>query len=104
MGPISELPEMGGYGFVFTDPAQRGKGVAQRLTELAIQGFWSAGGQVSYLGTINPVAQHVYEKHGFCPYNGLTMRALRPGTQPDGLRRPVLRPGRRRRDSRHPHG
>ena len=84
-GTDRDLPEMGGYGFVFTDPAQRGKGVAQRLTELAIQGFWSAGGQVSYLGTMNPVAQHVYEKHGFCPYNGLTMRALRPGTQPDGF-------------------
>ena len=84
-GTDRDLPEMGGYGFVFTDPAQRGKGVAQRLTELAIQGFWSAGGQVSYLGTMNPVAQHVYEKHGFCPYNGLTMRALRPGTKPDGF-------------------
>ena len=84
-GTNRDLPEVGGYGFVFTEPAQRGKGVAQRLTELAIQGFWSAGGQVSYLGTMNPVAQHVYEKHGFCPYNGLTMRALRPGTQPDAF-------------------
>ena len=80
-----DLPEVGGYGFVLTDPAQRGKGVAQRLTELAIQGFWSAGGQVSYLGTMNPVAQHVYEKHGYRPYNGLTMRALRPGANADGF-------------------
>ena len=38
-GTDRDLPEMGGYGFVFTDPAQRGKGVAQRLTELAIRGI-----------------------------------------------------------------
>ena len=81
-GTERDLPEMGGYGFVFTEPAHRGKGVAQRLTELAIQGFWEAGGHVSYLGTVNPVAQHIYEKHGYRHYNGLTLRALRPGTDP----------------------
>lgn len=84
-GTDRDLPEMGGYGFVFTDPEQRGKGVAQRLTELAIQGFWAAGGQVSYLGTVNPVAQHIYEKHGYRHYNGLTYRALRPGTDADAF-------------------
>ena len=82
-GTNRDLPEVGGYGFVFTEPAQRGKGVAQRLTELSIQGFWKVGGQVSYLGTVNPVAQHIYEKHGYRHYNGLTYRALRPGTDAD---------------------
>ena len=82
-GTSRDLPEMGGYGFVFTEPEQRGKGIAQRLTELSIQGFWKVGGQVSYLGTVNPVAQHIYEKHGYRHYNGLTYRALRPGTDAD---------------------
>ena len=82
-GTDRDLPEMGGYGFVFTEPEQRGKGIAQRLTELSIQGFWKVGGQVSYLGTVNPVAQHIYEKHGYRHYNGLTYRALRPGTDAD---------------------
>ncbi len=82
-GTDRDLPEMGGYGFVFTEPEQRGKGIAQRLTELSINGFWAVGGQVSYLGTVNPVAQHIYEKHGYRHYNGLTYRALRPGTDAD---------------------
>ena len=84
-GTDRDLPEMGGYGFVFTEPEQRGKGIAQRLTELSIQGFWKVGGQVSYLGTVNPVAQHIYEKHGYRHYNGLTFRALRPGTDADSF-------------------
>ncbi len=75
----ADTGELGGYGFVLTDPAQRGKGVAQQLTGLAVQRFWDAGGQASYLGTVNPVAQHVYEKFGYASFNGLTMRALRPG-------------------------
>ena len=41
-GTSRDLPEMGGYGFVFTEPEQRGKGIAQRLTELSIQGFWKS--------------------------------------------------------------
>jgi GNAT superfamily N-acetyltransferase len=77
-----ESGELGGYGYVLTHPAHRGKGIAQRLTELSIQRFWDSGGQASYLGTANPIAEHIYKKSGYAPFNGMTMRAVRPGTDP----------------------
>ena len=80
-----ESGELGGYGFVLTHPQHRGKGIAQRLTELSIQRFWDSGGQASYLGTANPVAEHIYKKSGYAPFNGMTMRAVRPGTDPDSF-------------------
>ena len=80
-----ESGELGGYGYVFTHPQHRGKGIAQRLTELSIQRFWDSGGQASYLGTVNPVAEHVYGKAGYVGFNGKTMRAVRPGTDPDSF-------------------
>ena len=74
---------IGGYGNVLTEPAQRGKGIAQILTEHSTRQFWDDGGRAIYLGTVNPVAQHVYQKFGYQPYNGLAMRALRAGESPD---------------------
>jgi GNAT superfamily N-acetyltransferase len=86
----STIGELGGYGFVLTGPEHRGKGIAQVLTELALDPFWKAGGLASYLGTMNPIAQHVYTKNGFRPLNGLVMRALRPGTESQDFDRAYL--------------
>ena len=87
----SEIHDLGGYGFVFTSPEHRGKGIAQVLTELALEPFWDSGGLASYLGTMNPIAQHVYTKNGFRPLNGLVMRAVRPGTESEDFDSTYLR-------------
>lgn len=84
-GTSGNTREMGGYGFVRTDPAHRGKGVAQVLTKLSIEQFWADGGRALYLGTVAPDAAHVYEKFGYRRYNGIAMRALRPGLKPEGF-------------------
>ena len=78
-GTSSNTREVGGYGFVRTDPAHRGKGVAQTLTRLSVEQFWADGGRAIYLGTVAPDAAHIYEKYGYRRYNGIAMRALRPG-------------------------
>ena len=75
--------EMGVYANVLTDPAHRGKGIAQILTKLSLEQFWADGGQAIYLGTVNPIARHVYEKIGYNIYNGIVMRAVRPDVDPD---------------------
>ena len=82
-GASRNTREVGGYGFVRTDPAHRGKGIAQTLTRLSLERFWADGGLVIYLGTVAPDAAHVYEKHGYRRYNGIAMRALRPGSDPE---------------------
>ena len=81
----SRTHEIGGYGCVLTDAAHRGKGVAQVLTGLSVGRFWDDGGQAIYLGTGNPVARHVYEKSGYRQYNGICMRAVRPGLDPEAF-------------------
>jgi len=81
----SHTYEIGGYGYVLTDPVQRGKGVAQILTGLSVRRFWDDGGQAIYLGTGNPAARHVYEKSGYRQYNGICMRAVRSGLDPEGF-------------------
>ena len=82
-GTSRNTREVGGYGFVRTDPAHRGKGIAQTLTRLSLERFWADGGLVIYLGTVAPDAAHVYEKHGYRRYNGIAMRALRSGSDPN---------------------
>ena len=84
-GTSRNTREMGGYGFVRTDPAHRGRGVAQALTKLSVEQFWADGGLALYLGTVAPDAAHVYEKFGYRRYNGIAMRALRPGLEADGF-------------------
>ncbi len=84
-GTGSQSAEIGGYGFVLTDPAHRGKGIAQALTACSVDAFWENGGKAIYLGTGNPIAQRVYEKSGYRSYNGIAMRALCPGTDPVGF-------------------
>ncbi|MCY3801699.1 MAG: GNAT family N-acetyltransferase [Chloroflexi bacterium] len=75
--------EMGVYGYVLTDPAHRGKGIAQILTKMSLEHFRADGGKAVYLGTDNPIARHVYEKLGYRSYNGIVMRAVREDVDPD---------------------
>ena len=81
-GTAESSRETGGYGFVLTDEGHRGRGIAQELTRRSVERFWDEGGAALYLGTTNPVAQHVYAKFGYAPYNGIAMRAIRPGLDP----------------------
>ena len=46
-----DSPEVGSLGWVFTDPAQRGKGISSHLTRLAVQWFQDRGGVCMLLGT-----------------------------------------------------
>lgn len=63
---ISRLdPRSGGLGEVATHPNYRGRGLASRLVERAVQEFDRSGGQHLWLGTVNPVAAKVYENFGF---------------------------------------
>ena len=82
-----DSPETGSLGWVFTDPAQRGKGISSYLTRLAVQWFQDRGGVCMLLGTGNPIAHHVYEKYGFRDYNGHVMRRLSPGADAEGFER-----------------
>lgn len=82
-----DSPEVGSLGWVFTDPAQRGKGISSHLTQLAVQWFQDRGGVCMLLGTGNPIAHHVYEKYGFRDYNGHVMRRLSPGVEEEGFER-----------------
>ena len=82
-----DSPEVGSLGWVFTDPAQRGKGISSHLTRLAVRWFQDRGGVCMLLGTGNPIAHHVYEKYGFRDYNGHVMRRLSPGAEARGFER-----------------
>ena len=92
-----DCPEVGSLGWVFTDPAQRGKGISSHLTRLAVQWFQDRGGVCMLLGTGNPIAHHVYEKYGFRDYNGHVMRRLSPGVEAKGLRTEAVCQNRTRR-------
>ena len=78
-GTDETTAEIGAYGYVLTDPSARCLGIARALTKVAVGRFWADGGRAMYLGTAEPTAQRVYADHGFRPYNGNVMRAVRPG-------------------------
>jgi ribosomal protein S18 acetylase RimI-like enzyme len=77
------FPQVGVFGYVLTDPAHRGKGIGSALTEAAVRHFLGRGGRMLYLGTGNPVAHHIYAKHGFRDYNGHVMRLSAPSEVDD---------------------
>lgn len=77
--------EVGSLGWVFTEPAHRGKGISSALTNLALTWFRDQGGVCMHLGTANPTANHVYQKQGFHDYHGNVMRYLCPGQEPAGF-------------------
>jgi len=92
-GTAADRPMVGVFGYVWTDPAARGLGIARALTRRSVDRFWADGGQASYLGTAEPTARRVYEDHGYRAYHGAVMRALRPGLDADDHEADWFEPG-----------
>ncbi len=67
MGCIRPAPtaDVGTYGFVFTQPEHRRKGIASALLDALLRVFEEQGGVALHLATLNPVAHDLYRKHGF---------------------------------------
>lgn len=93
-GAAADRPEVAVFGYVWTDPAARGLGIARALTERSVETFWAEGGQASYLGTAEATARRVYEDHGYRVYHGSVMRALRPGVAAADWEVAWFQPGR----------
>ncbi len=65
-----------GWGWLFTDwlwlaAPLRGQGLARRLLDIAEAEARIRGCHGAYIDTFNPVAQHVYERHGYAVFGTL---------------------------------
>ncbi len=58
-------PEFAGIGEVATRPAYRGRGIANRLCQQALEEFTANGGKAVFLGTENPNAARIYHRLGW---------------------------------------
>lgn len=58
-------PEFAGIGEVATRPDYRGRGIAGRLCQQALDEFSANGGEVVFLGTENPDAARIYHRLGW---------------------------------------
>ena len=96
-------PRLGGLGEVATAEKHRGRGLASELCGRAALDFDSMGGEVLFLGTVNPNAARVYRRLGWMYYPGTrVMGRTREPVAPEkqlhrlfgavGSERPVLRP------------
>ena len=70
-----EIPVLGGFGEVATQPALRRSGVASRLCGRAVEEFRAAGGQALFLGTNSPAASRVYHRLGWRKLAGADVMA-----------------------------
>ena len=70
---------VGAVEFVGTEQRFRRRGVASALLGTLVEHFTARGGKALYLCTDNPVAGHLYERHGFRYHVGDGMRYLAPG-------------------------
>ena len=68
-------PEFAGIGEVATRPAYRGRGIANRLCQQALDQFAEQGGEVVFLGTENPAAARIYHRLGWRRIAGSTVYA-----------------------------
>lgn len=59
------MPALAGFGEVATAPPFRGRGIATDLCRQAVTDFRAAGGEASFLGTVNPDAARVYHRLGW---------------------------------------
>ena len=64
-----------GIGEVATRPEYRGRGIANRLCQQALDEFAEHGGEVVFLGTTNPGAARVYHRLGWRRIAGTTVYA-----------------------------
>ena len=70
--------DVGAVEFVSTEERFRRRGVASALLGTLVGHFTARGGRALYLCTDNPVAGHLYERHGFRYHVGDGMRYLAP--------------------------
>lgn len=68
-------PEFAGIGEVATQPEYRGRGIARRLCQQALEEFAENGGEVVFLGTENPAAARIYQRLGWRRIAGSTVYA-----------------------------
>ena len=71
----SANPEFAGIGEVATRPAYRGRGIANRLCQQALDDFTKNGGEMVFLGTENPDAARIYHRLGWRRIAGSTVYA-----------------------------
>lgn len=77
----ADIRDLGVVEFVRTEEQHRQKGIASLLMGELIQRFRKDGGKALYLCTTNPIAGHLYERHGFWYKVGDGMRYLSPEAQ-----------------------
>lgn len=58
-------PRLAGFGEVATEPKYRGRGIATRLCDQALEEFRSQGGEAIFLGTGNGDAARIYHRLGW---------------------------------------
>jgi len=58
-------PRLAGFGEVATEPKYRGRGIATRLCNQALEEFRSQGGEAIFLGTGNGDAARIYHRLGW---------------------------------------
>ena len=76
--------EFAGIGEVATRPEFRGRGIANRLCQQALDEFTEQGGEVVFLGTENPAAARIYHRLGWRRIAGSTVYAnVVNGTSPE---------------------
>ena len=68
-------PRFAGIGEVATRPDYRGRGIANRLCQQALEEFGENGGEVVFLGTTNPSAARIYHRLGWRRIAGTTVYA-----------------------------
>lgn len=65
-----KISDIGGFGEVATNPSFRRKGLATKLSSLAVDDFRNDGGEALFLGTGNPEAARIYHRLGWRKMSG----------------------------------
>jgi len=68
-----KISDIGGFGEVATDPSFRRKGLATKLSNLAVNDFRTNGGEALFLGTGNPEAARIYHRLGWRKISGASV-------------------------------
>ena len=79
-----QVPGLGGYGEVATDPALRRSGIASALCAQSVDDFRDCGGEALFLGTENPGAARIYHRLGWRKLAGANVMAnITSGDSPE---------------------
>ena len=81
-----QVPGLGGFGEVATDPALRRSGIASALCAQVVDEFRGRGGEALFLGTGNPGAARIYHRLGWRKLAGANVMAnITSGDSPEGF-------------------